>query len=79
MTPDLMRGCSRSVHVVTTEGRVLRAGRASLFVLERIGWGRAARLLAIPPFVWIVELGYRLVAANRPLMSRLLFRAMRSG
>jgi predicted DCC family thiol-disulfide oxidoreductase YuxK len=74
MTPELERACARAVHVVTADGRVLRAGRASLFVLENIGWGGTARMLALPPFIWIVELGYRIVAANRPLLSRFLFR-----
>jgi hypothetical protein len=40
-------------------------------VLERIGWPRIARLARLPPLVWIVEGGYRLVAANRPFFSRL--------
>lgn len=74
MTPALHRACARAVHVVTPDGRVLRAGRASLFVLERIGYRRQARLLTVPPLIWAVELGYRLVAANRPFFARLFFR-----
>ncbi len=74
MTPEMRQACARAVHVVTGDGRVLRAGRASLHVLGRIGWGRLARVLALPPLVWGVELGYRLVASNREFFSRYLFR-----
>jgi hypothetical protein len=63
------------VLVLTRDGLELRAGRASLFVLEEIGWHPAlARLLQRRPWIWLVELGYRLVARNRVLASRLLSR-----
>jgi predicted DCC family thiol-disulfide oxidoreductase YuxK len=58
------------VHVVRQDGSVLRAGRATLHVLAGVGWRRTARLLALPPLVWGVELGYRLVAGNRSFFSR---------
>jgi predicted DCC family thiol-disulfide oxidoreductase YuxK len=74
MTPDLFAACEKAIHVVTTDGHILRAGRAALFILERIGWGWAARLLRLPPFLWFVEIGYRIVAANRPFFARFLFR-----
>lgn len=75
MTPELERACRQAVHVITPDGTVLRAGRASLYVLEQIGWRRRARLLRLPPLVWLVELGYRLVATHRGLASRLLLRS----
>ena len=74
MTPELRVACARAVHLVTADGRVLRAGRACLWVLERIGFPSLARVLALPPLVWAVELGYWLVARNRMLASRFLFR-----
>ncbi len=74
MTPELYAACARAVHVVTADGGVLRGGRACLFVLEQLGWGWKARLLTLPPFFWAVELGYRLVAANRTFFSHFLFR-----
>lgn len=74
LTPALATACRRAVHVRTTDGRWLRAGRACLFVLERVGWPRLARILALPPLVWAVELGYRIVAGNRPFFSRLVAR-----
>lgn len=73
MTPALRVACEKAVHVLTTDGRMLRAGRASLFVLEQIGFKGIARVLGLPPFLWFVELGYKIVAANRTLFSRLLF------
>ena len=73
MTPDLYVACERAVHVVTADGRVLRAGRASMFILERTGWGLLARLLTLPPSIWIVELCYRFVAGHRPFFARFMF------
>ncbi|MGO9063290.1 MAG: thiol-disulfide oxidoreductase DCC family protein [Myxococcaceae bacterium] len=74
MTAELREACARAVHVVTPEGRVLRGGRAVLYVLGRLGHPRLARLLGLPPLVWAVGLGYWLVARNRQLFSRVLFR-----
>ena len=74
MTPDIYSACERAVHVVTIEGRVLKAGRATLFVLERIGWGRFARLLSYPPLVWLVEIGYWIFAHSRKFFALFMFR-----
>jgi predicted DCC family thiol-disulfide oxidoreductase YuxK len=74
MTPELRLACTRAVHVLTPEGDVLRAARACLWVLQRTGYPVLARVLALPPLVWVVELGYWLVARNRGLASRVLFR-----
>lgn len=74
MTPELRQACARAVHVLTAEGQMLRAGRACLWVLQRIGYPVLARVLALPPLVWAVEVGYWLVARNRQLASRVLFR-----
>ncbi|MCC6763826.1 MAG: DUF393 domain-containing protein [Deltaproteobacteria bacterium] len=74
LTPALAAACRAAVHVRTSDGRWLGAGRACLFVLERIGWPRLARLAGLPPLAWGVELGYRIVARNRPCFSRLLGR-----
>ena len=74
MTPELRRACERAFHVITIGGQTLRAGRAMLFVLENMGWKRLGHLLTLPPFVWIVELAYRLIASNRDFFARFLFR-----
>jgi hypothetical protein len=74
MTELLAERCARAVHVLGPDGTLLAGGRASLFVLERIGFPRLARGLRVPPLVWTVEAGYRLVARNRPFFARFLFR-----
>ena len=74
MTPDLYEACRRAVHVVTAEGRVIKAGRAAMFVLEEIGYPRwLIRPLTWPPLVWFTELGYWLVARNRSFFARFIF------
>jgi hypothetical protein len=74
MTPELHDACRQAVHVIAVDGRILRAGRASLFVLDRIGFVWLARPFTIPPFVWIAEFAYLVVSRNRPFFSRFLFR-----
>lgn len=72
MSPALRAECAQAVHVVTAEGEVVRAGRAVLYILGRLGHPRLASVLALPPLVWGVELVYWLVARNRRLLSRVL-------
>jgi predicted DCC family thiol-disulfide oxidoreductase YuxK len=74
MTPELREACRRALHVLTREGQLLRGGRAALFVLERTRLAPLARVGWLPPFVWLVRLGYRLVADNRRFFARFLFR-----
>lgn len=75
MTPQLYEACKRAVHVIKVDGEILRAGRATLFVLERIGWGYGLpRLLKFPPLIWFVEVGYTIVKHNRSFFSHFLFR-----
>jgi len=72
MTPAVRDACKVAVHVRTRDGRWLSGGRASAYVLERIGWPRLGRVAALPPLVWAVEAGYALVARNRAFFSWLL-------
>jgi predicted DCC family thiol-disulfide oxidoreductase YuxK len=74
MTPKLAAACADAFHVVCADGRLLRAGRAALYVLAGLGWRRTAAVLSLPPLIWLVEVGYRVVADHRPFFSRLLFR-----
>ena len=77
MTPRLARACRNAVHVVAPDGQTLKAGRAALYVLRAIGWpGALITILGLPPLVWLVEIGYRLVANNRPFLSNYLFTNM---
>jgi predicted DCC family thiol-disulfide oxidoreductase YuxK len=73
MTPELAAACDRALYVVHPDGTMTRAGRAILFMLGAVGYPRTARVLGWPPLVWLVELGYWLVARNRHIASRLLF------
>jgi predicted DCC family thiol-disulfide oxidoreductase YuxK len=78
MTPALREQARKAVQVMTADGRQLSAGRAMLFILEEIDWHpRAVRLAARRPLVWVVELGYRIVARNRAFFGRFLFRSER--
>ena len=74
MTPQLYAACQKAVHVLTNTGQILQAGRASLFVLEEIGYSRwLVRPITWPPLAWFTEWGYRLVAQHRPFFSKFLF------
>ena len=72
MTPALRRACVRAVHVITPDGRLLRAGRASMCVLGVIGWPGLAAILSTPPLIWGVEVGYQIVARNRELFAHVV-------
>ena len=75
MTPALYARAERAVQVLAADGRRFEAGRAVLFVLDQIGWHpRLVRLAQRRPLVWLVEIGYRLVARNRGFFGRSLFR-----
>ena len=76
MTAALRVACGRAVHVRTRDGVWLRGGRACLFVLERVGYPRFAKITSRAPFVWAIEFAYRLVAGNRMFFSRLTRRAL---
>ena len=43
-----------------------------MFVLREIGHPVLGRVLAVPPLVWLVELGYFIVARNRSGFSWIL-------
>lgn len=76
MTPELYEACRRALHVRTPDGRLLRAGRAVLFILRELGW--PVRPLEWPPLVWIVELAYAVAARHRALLS-IFLRGVRDG
>ena len=74
MTPSLRRRAKKAVQVVTQKGIQLEAGRAALYVFERIGYRRLASFLSRAPWIWLVETGYRVVANHRPFFGKFLFR-----
>ncbi len=74
MTPPLYEACKRAVHVIVNDGQILKAGRAGIFVLEEIGYPPwLVRPLSWPLLIWLTELGYWIVANNRPFFSKFLF------
>jgi hypothetical protein len=73
MTPALYAACEKAVHVIKTDGTILRGGRATLFILSQIGFNFWAQLLLLPPFIWFVEIGYVVVAGHRDFFARFLF------
>lgn len=74
LTPQLRRECEQAIHVIKANGEVLKAGRASMFILETIGYPRwLVRPLTGPLLVWFTELGYYLVANNRGFFSKFMF------
>lgn len=72
MTPEMYEACHKAVHVVKTDGEVLRAGRAAMFILQEIGYSVLGRVGSWYPFIWFVELGYYLVATHRGKVYRYL-------
>jgi predicted DCC family thiol-disulfide oxidoreductase YuxK len=61
----LRANCALAAHVLTAEGKILRGGRAVTFLLVNARGLQWARILWVPPFSWLSELGYRLVALIR--------------
>lgn len=78
MTPELREACRHAAHVIHPDGTILRAGRASLFVLGKLGWPKTMWLFSQVPFIWGVEFGYWLVATNRAFVSRFFFRQQKA-
>ena len=75
LIPPLRSRAKHSVLTIGPDGRIRFAGRAVLATLAEVGWMTPlVRVAALPPLVWLVEIGYRIVAANRDRLSRLLFR-----
>jgi predicted DCC family thiol-disulfide oxidoreductase YuxK len=80
MTPALREEAARAVQVIANAGHIVSGGRAVLFALEQVGWHpRLARIASHPPFIWLVSLGYRVVANNRQFFSRIFFRSQTDG
>ena len=73
MTPELTQACAEAMHVLCRDGRILRSGRAALYILEGLGWRRSAAFFSLPPMIWAVELGYWIVSSNRVFFDRILF------
>lgn len=75
LTPELRKACSQSIHVIKMDGEILKGGRAALFLGRFTRWSRLARMGEWPIFLPFVELGYSIVAKNRPFFSKLVMKA----
>lgn len=62
------------VMLLCPDAKVLGGHLAVLKVYEVTGMGVLARILAAPPFGWVLGLGYKVIACNRRHISRLFFR-----
>ncbi len=75
MTSQLYEACRQAAHVITSDGRIISAGKAGMFVMEAVGYPRwLIRPFTWPPLVWLTEVGYKIVAKNRPFFSRIMFK-----
>lgn len=72
MTDELNARLGREIVVWTKDKQYLGGADAVLFLLEKTGLGWIARLLALPPFIWVGRVVYRLIAKNRLRISRWL-------
>ncbi|RYG60219.1 DUF393 domain-containing protein [bacterium] len=75
LSPELREACSRSIHVIKSNGEILKAGKAAMFLGRFTRWNRLARMGEWPMFLPFIELGYSIVANNRPFFSKLAMKA----
>lgn len=73
LAPSLQESCGHAVHVIKSDGQVLRAGRAMMFCGQFTRYGGWARIAQWPIFLPFIELGYAFIARNRMWLSRFFF------
>jgi len=73
ISDDLRAACQDALHVIQSDGEILRGGRAVLFCVMQTRWHQAARLAMWPVFLPLVEAGYAFIAKNRGLFAKFLF------
>ena len=74
MTVELYAACEQMLHVVLPDGRLLRGGRACLYILQVLGYTRTAAVLGQWPLRGVVEISYGIVARHRQFFSHFLFK-----
>ena len=77
LAPSLKEACKSAVHVIKTDGTVIKAGRAMMFCGTFTRFSGWARIALWPIFLPFIEIGYKFIAANRMLMSKFLFKCER--
>jgi predicted DCC family thiol-disulfide oxidoreductase YuxK len=74
ISSEILGASQRQAHLVSPTGEVLGGGDAAIKILEIIGHSFSSKVLALPVISSLTGLGYRLVAQNRRLASRLFYR-----
>ena len=69
MTPTLRETCQKALHVIRSNGDILRGGAAFLHVRKRLGLRSPSKPL--------VDAAYWLVSRNRGIFTNLLYRGER--
>ncbi len=75
MTLELKKACAFAVHVVKSDGEILRGGVAAMFLIREIvprPWGFIPRLLGQAPWIVPIEIGYQIIARNRLFFARFI-------
>ena len=72
----MYKACHDAIHVVTKDGKIMRAGKAIMFLLQHLGFPILGRIGSWPPFLWAVEFGYFIVARNRKSVYRWLMKGI---
>jgi predicted DCC family thiol-disulfide oxidoreductase YuxK len=75
MTDALMERGKSEMMVITAQGEVMGGARGVLYIAEKTGAKLLATILGSPLLFWAVDLGYKLVARHRTLVSRVFFKS----
>jgi len=64
--------CKKEIKLITSEGNILGGAEAFNFFLEKyFPWSLVIRIIKrLPPLLSIEKIVYRLIARNRPLLSK---------
>lgn len=71
-TPELLAACEKALHLRKEDGTWLLGADAVFYIYQTLGW-RWARVARMPPLIWVFELGYKVVAANRLWFSKVFY------
>lgn len=77
LAPSVAQACQKAVHVIKADGTIIKGGRAMMFCGTFTRFGGWARIALWPVFLPFIEIGYKFIAANRMLVSKVLFTAER--
>ncbi len=77
LAPSIKEACTKAVHVIKTDGQIIKAGEAMMFCGTFTRFSCWARIALWPIFLPFIEVGYKFVAHNRNLVSKLFFRSER--